>query len=66
MTKTSADYTPAVYLEPGKPPRKCNVKVIKLDSIEAARRMLAAGKSAWVRKDDVTAVTGAANGETLP
>jgi hypothetical protein len=61
-TKTTDSYTPAVYLEPGKPPRDCNVKAIKLDSVEVARRMLAAGNSAWVRAEDVTAVTGAGNG----
>jgi hypothetical protein len=58
MTKTTADYTPAVYLEPGKPPRKCNVKAVRLDDVDAARRMLAQGKPAWVRAEDVTAVTG--------
>lgn len=59
--KTSADYTPAVLLEPGKPPRRCNVRAVRLDSAEGARAKLAAGKAAWVAEGDVTAVTGAGN-----
>ena len=63
--KTSAAYTPALYLEPGKPPRRCNVQAVRLDSVEAARAKLAAGKAAWVRPEDVAEVTGAGSGETV-
>lgn len=49
----------AVLLEPGKPPRRCNVCAVRLDSAEGARAKLAAGKAAWVAEGDVTAVTGA-------
>jgi len=62
MTKTSEDYTPVIYLEPGKPPRRRNVLVARLHSIAAARERLALDKPAWVRAEDVTAVTGAASG----
>jgi hypothetical protein len=51
-TKTSDSYTPALYLEPGKPPRRCGVKCVRLVSAEQARALLAAGKAAWVREGE--------------
>jgi len=47
-TKTSDSYTPAVLLLPGKPPQRCNVLRVRLDTVEAARAKLAAGRAAWV------------------
>lgn len=60
--KTSASYTPAVYLEPGKPPRRCNVQAIRLDSPEAAQAKLATGKAAWVSVEDAERMSDAAAG----
>lgn len=57
-TKTSADYTPAVLLLAGRAPRRCNVLRVRLDTVEAARAKLAAGKAAWVAAEDVDAVMG--------
>lgn len=51
-TKTSTDYVPALYLEPGKQQRRCTVLYVRLDSVEAARAKLALGKAAWVRVED--------------
>lgn len=51
-TKTSASYTPAVQLEQGKPPRRCNVTNIRLVTLAQARRMVADGKIVWVRADE--------------
>jgi hypothetical protein len=62
-TKTTDSYTPAVLLWPDGRRQKCNVLAARLDSVAAARERLALDKPAWVRVEDVTAVTGAGNGE---
>lgn len=56
-TKTSDSYTPAVLLLPGKPPRRCTVLRVRLDTVEAAREKLAAGRAAWVSVEDGERVT---------
>ena len=62
-TKTSADYTPAVAVWPDGRTRPCSVQAVRLDSVESARRKLAAGVVAWVRREDVERVReGAASG----
>jgi hypothetical protein len=61
-TKTSADYTPAVAVWPSGKMQPCNVRAVRLDSVEQARRKLAGGVVAWVRAEDVTAVTGVGDG----
>jgi hypothetical protein len=58
-TKTTASYTPAVLLWPDGRQQKCNVLAARLDSVAAARERLALDKPAWVRAEDVGAVTGA-------
>ena len=55
-TKTSADYTPAVAVWPSGRTQPCTVLAVRLDSVEAARRKLADGIVAWVRKEDVQRV----------
>jgi hypothetical protein len=55
--KTSADYTPAVAVWPGGRTQAGNVLGDRLDTVESARRKLASGLPAWVRKEDVEAVT---------
>lgn len=50
--KTSAAYTPAVLLQPDKPPQPCNVQAIRCVSVARARELLAAGKAAWVDARD--------------
>ena len=57
-TKTTDSYTPAVLLWPDGRRQKCNVKIARLDSVAAARERLALDKPAWVRAEDVIAVTG--------
>ena len=64
-TKTSDSYAPAVLLMPGQPPQRCSVQRVRLDTVEAARVKLAAGRAAWVRPEDVAEVTGAGSGETV-
>ena len=56
-TKTSADYTPAVAVWPSGRTQPCTVLAVRLDSVESARRKLESGIVAWVRKDDVSAVS---------
>ncbi len=62
-TRTSDDYTPAVLLWPDGCQRRCNVLRVRLDSVEGARRKLAAGQCAWVRVEDVERVTGTGDGK---
>jgi hypothetical protein len=54
--KTSDAYTPCVVLQPGQPPRRGSVAYVRLDSVDAARAKLAAGKVAWVSAGDVEGV----------
>ena len=62
-TRTSADYTPAVAVWPSGKTQPCTVLAVRLDSVESARRKLAAGVVAWVRREDVERVReGAASG----
>ena len=62
-TKTSADYTPAVAIYPDGRTQPCNVLAVRLDSVEAARRKLASGLVAWVRREDAERVRdGESNG----
>ena len=62
-TKTSADYTPAVAVWPSGRTQPCTVLAVRLDSVESARRKLAAGVVAWVRREDVERVRdGESNG----
>ena len=61
-TRTSDDYTPAVQLEAGKPPKPCSVKHIRCVSMEEARECMALGGVAWVRRDEWERVT---SGETV-
>jgi len=61
-TKTSAHYTPAVAVWPCGKTQRCTVQAVRLDSVEQARRKLAGGVVAWVRAEDVTAVTGVGDG----
>jgi len=61
-TKTSAAYTPAVAVWPCGKTQRCTVQAINLDSVESARRKLASGIVAWVRAEDVTAVTEVGDG----
>ena len=62
-TKTSASYTPAVAVWPSGRTQPCNVLAVRLDSVEAARRKLASGIVAWVRKEDAERVRdGESNG----
>ena len=56
-TRTSADYTPAVAVWPSGRTQPCTVLAVRLDSVESARRKLESGIVAWVRKDDVSAVS---------
>ena len=56
-TKISADYTPAVAVWPSGRTQPCTVLAVRLDSVESARRKLESGIVAWVRKDDVSAVS---------
>lgn len=53
--KTSDYYTPCVVVWPNGQVRKGNVTHVNLDSVETARAKLAAGKVAWVRREDVEA-----------
>jgi len=55
-TKTSASYTPAVAVWPSGRTQPCSVQAVRLDSVESARRKLAAGVVAWVREEDVERV----------
>jgi hypothetical protein len=59
--KTSADYTPAVAVWPSGRTQAGNVLGERLDSVEQARRKLASGLVAWVRREDVEAVTSGAD-----
>ena len=59
-TKTSASYAPAVAVWPSGRTQPCTVLAVRLDSVESARRKLADGLVAWVRREDVEAVTGGA------
>ena len=56
-TKTSADYTPAVAVWPSGRTQPYTVLDVRLDSVQSARRKLESGIVAWVRKDDVSAVS---------
>jgi len=55
------EYRPIVLLEPGQPPRRFSVRMVRLDSAARARELLAAGKAAWVSEEDAERVT---SGET--
>ena len=55
-TKTSADYTPAVAVWPSGRTQPCTVLAVRLDSVGSARRKLASGIVAWVRKEDAERV----------
>lgn len=55
-TKTSASYTPVILIWPdGRTERKSALS-IRVDTVEQARAKLAAGKAAWVREGDATAL----------
>ena len=54
--KTSDYYTPCVVVWPNGQVRKGNVTHVNLDSVETARAKLAAGKVAWVRREDAERV----------
>lgn len=56
--KTSDYYVPCVMLWPDGRQRAGNVAHVRLDSVETARQKLAAGKVAWVRREDVEQLTG--------
>lgn len=55
--KTSDYYQSCVVLWPDGRRRAGNVAHVNMDSVERARAKLAAGKLAWVRAEDVEAVT---------
>jgi len=55
-TKTSADYTPAVAVWPSGKMQPCNVRAVRLDSVEQARRKLESNLVAWVRREDLAAL----------
>ena len=55
-TKTSSDYTPAVAAWPSGRTQPCTVLAVRLDTVETARRKLADGIVAWVRREDVERV----------
>ena len=55
-TKTSDSYTPAVLLHPDGRSQRCNVQVVRLDSVDAARAKLAQGACAVVSKEDAERV----------
>ena len=55
-TKTSSDYTPAVAVWPSGRTQPCTVLAVRLDTVETARRKLADGIVAWVRREDVERV----------
>ena len=57
--RTSDAYQPAVMLTPDGGQRRVTVLRVRMDSVEAARAKLAAGQVAWVREEDVQAVTAA-------
>lgn len=57
VPKTSDYYKPCVILWPDGRRRVGNVAHVNMDSVEKARAKLAAGKLAWVRAEDVEAVT---------
>lgn len=54
--KTSDDYKPCVAMWPNGEQRKTNVAHIRLDTVDNARRELAAGHVVWVAPEDVGAV----------
>ncbi len=58
MSKTSNDYAPCVAVWPSGKTQRANVKAVRLDTVERAREKLASGIVAWVREQDVEAVTG--------
>ena len=53
---------PAVKLWPNGKTQRCTVQAVRLDTPEQARRKLASGIVAWVRAEDVTAVTEVGDG----
>lgn len=55
--KTSADYTPAVAVWPSGKMQPCNVQAVRLDSVEQARRKLESNLVAWVRREDLAALS---------
>ena len=57
--RTSDAYQPCVMLTPDGGQRRVTVLRVRLDSVEAARAKLAAGRVAWVAVEDVEAVTAA-------
>ena len=57
MGKTSDYYRPCILLRPDGRQHSANVAHVRLDTVESARRKLAAGQVAWVRPDDVERVT---------
>ena len=59
MPRRSDQYTPCVMLTPDGGQRRVTVLRVRMDSVEAARAKLAAGQVAWVREEDVRAVTAA-------
>ena len=56
--RTSDAYTPAVMLTPDGQTRSVTVLRVRIDSVDAARAKLAAGKLAWVAPGDAEAVRG--------
>ncbi len=64
VRKTSNDYTPCVAVWPSGRTQRANVRAVRLDTVEQARRKLAGGVVAWVRECDVDAARGGGNGET--
>lgn len=55
-SKTSDDYTPCIAVWPSGKTQRANVKCIRLDTVDAARRKLDSGLVAWVRESDVDAL----------
>ena len=56
LPRTSDAYQPAVMLCPDGTDRRVTVLRVRLDSVDAAREKLAAGRVAWVAVGDVSLI----------